>query len=131
MDPGIVISTIGVFVQVIFDKYLSCKLEQWAIRANLGCEFQNLRSHLEMAQAILETLKGSPAMGEGICQLVQELKSSAYDAEDVLDALDYFRLMEIVEDNSKEKVAGSSRLSFPSALQSVFHQSGTPLFLDY
>lgn len=126
MDPGIVISTIGVFVQVIFDKYLSSKLEQWAIRANLGCEFQNLRGHLEMAQAILETLKGSPAMGEGIYQFAQELKSSAYNAEDVLDELDYFRLMEIVEDGSKEKVAGSSRLSFPSALQNVFYQSGTP-----
>lgn len=127
MDPGIVISTIGVFVQAIFDKYLSSKLEQWATRANLGCEFQNLRGHLEMAQAILETLNGSPAMGEGIYQLAQELKSSAYNAEDdVLDELDYFRLMEIVEDGSKEKAAGSSRLSFPSALQNVFHQSGTP-----
>ena len=80
-----------------------------------------------MAQAILETLNGSPAMGEGIYQLAQELKSSAYNAEDdVLDELDYFRLMEIMEDGSKEKVAGSSRLSFPSALQSAFHQSGTP-----
>lgn len=103
MDPGIVISTIGVFVQVIFDKYLSSKLEQWATRANLGCEFQNLRGHLEMAQAILETLNGSPAMGEGIYQLAQELKSSAYNAEDdVLDELDYFRLMEIVEARWKQ-----------------------------
>ncbi|WVZ72540.1 hypothetical protein U9M48_020980 [Paspalum notatum var. saurae] len=124
MDTGIIVSTIGVFIQVIFDKYLSSKLEQWAVRANLGCEFQNLRRHLEMAQAILETLKGSTVLGEGICQLAQELKASAYDAADVLDELDYLRLMDMVEDRSKEKVAGSSRLSFPSALQSVFHQSG-------
>ncbi|KAJ1282307.1 hypothetical protein BS78_03G041600 [Paspalum vaginatum] len=103
MDIGIIVSTIGVFIQVIFDKYLSSKLEQWAVRANLGCEFQNLRRNLEMAQAILETLKGSTALGEGICQLAQELKASAYDAADVLDELDYFRLMDMVEDRSKEK----------------------------
>ncbi|XP_062194542.1 disease resistance protein RGA2-like [Phragmites australis] len=124
MDPGIVVSTIGVFVQVIFDKYLSSKLEQWAARANLGGEFQNLRGHLEMAKAILETLKGSAAMEKGICQLAQELKSSAYDAEDVLDELDYLHHMEMVEDRSQNKVATSSGLSFPPALQRVFHQPG-------
>ncbi|KAL6626865.1 hypothetical protein ACP70R_030591 [Stipagrostis hirtigluma subsp. patula] len=124
MDPGIVVSTIGIFVQVIFDKYLSSKLEQWAARANLGAEFQDLRNNLEMAKAILETLIGNTPMEEGICQLAQQLKSSAYDAEDVLDELDYFRLMEMVEARSQNMVAASSGLSFPSSLQSVFHQPG-------
>lgn len=123
MDPGIVVSSIGVFVQVIFDKYISSKLDQWATRVNLGSEFQNLRGQLEMANAILTTLKGSTAM-EGLCQLAQELKSSAYDAEDVLDELDYFCLMEKVEERSQNKVAARCGLSFPSALQNVFHQPG-------
>lgn len=127
MDSGIIGSTIGIFMQVIFDKYLSSKLEQWADRANLGGEFQNLCRQLDMAKAILMTLKGSPVMEEGIWQLVWDLKSSAYDAEDVLDELDYFRLMEIVDNRSENKLAASIGLSIPKALRNTFDQPGTHL----
>ncbi|EEC70047.1 hypothetical protein OsI_00638 [Oryza sativa Indica Group] len=128
MDSGIIGSTIGIFMQVIFDKYLSSKLEQWADRANLGGEFQNLCRQLDMAKAILMTLKGSPVMEEGIWQLVWDLKSSAYDAEDVLDELDYFRLMEIVDNRSENKLAASIGLSIPKALRNTFDQPGSSLF---
>uniref|UniRef100_J3KWZ2 NB-ARC domain-containing protein n=2 Tax=Oryza brachyantha TaxID=4533 RepID=J3KWZ2_ORYBR len=127
MDSGIVVSTIGIFMQVIFDKYLSSKLEQWAGRANLGGEFQNLYHQLDMAKAILASLKGSPVMEEGIWQLVRDLKSSAYDAEDVLDELDYFRLIEIVDGRSEDKFSASMALSSPSALRKAFHLSGASL----
>lgn len=127
MDIATAAGVVGGLVQVVFDKYYGCKLEQWATRAGLQEAYVNLKGELDMARAVLEVLgRRGTLHSKSLGVLIVDLKDTAYDAEDALDDMDYFRLKELVEGpgSAKKLSAGSSPSSSTSALRFALCQSG-------
>ncbi|KAL6651987.1 hypothetical protein ACP70R_010912 [Stipagrostis hirtigluma subsp. patula] len=69
-------------------------LEAWAASAGLGTNFEALTTELFRVQAILHGIRGKEIENPPLELLLQKLRDRAYDADDVLDELDYFRIQD-------------------------------------
>ncbi|VAH24218.1 unnamed protein product [Triticum turgidum subsp. durum] len=67
-------------------------LEAWAATRNFGPSIEALRMELLLVQATLENAAGKEICGTAMEELLQMLRDSAHNAEDLLDELDYFRI---------------------------------------
>uniref|UniRef100_A0A0D3HUH3 AAA+ ATPase domain-containing protein n=1 Tax=Oryza barthii TaxID=65489 RepID=A0A0D3HUH3_9ORYZ len=85
-------------------------LEAWAASKKLGPNIRELKLLLLHAQAMLENAEGRGIRNDALAQLLSQLRDLAYDADDVLDELDYFRIQdeldgtyEAVDDAEEER----------------------------
>lgn len=85
-------------------------LEAWAASKKLGPNIRELKLLLLHAQAMLENAEGRDIHNVALDQLLSQLRDLAYDADDVLDELDYFRIQdeldgtyEAVDDAEEER----------------------------
>ncbi|KAJ3693589.1 hypothetical protein LUZ60_009069 [Juncus effusus] len=98
-------------------------LEAWAKRVGLGKELASLNKELAKIDSILSTYS------QGLTQLKnsRRLKSLFFDAEDLVDELEYERFREEVEQRSASsedsKVVSSSKRGYASKLLSKFKRS--------
>ncbi|TKW00253.1 hypothetical protein SEVIR_8G096500v4 [Setaria viridis] len=69
-------------------------LEAWAASKNLGSEVDGLMTELQYAQAMLNNTRGRDINNPALNDLLLKLRLLAYDADDVLDELDYFRIQD-------------------------------------
>ncbi|CAL5070130.1 unnamed protein product [Urochloa decumbens] len=69
-------------------------LEAWAASENLGAEVDGLMTELQYAQAMLNNTRGRDIDNPALNDLLLKLRLLAYDADDVLDELDYFRIQD-------------------------------------
>uniref|UniRef100_K3Y4P7 AAA+ ATPase domain-containing protein n=1 Tax=Setaria italica TaxID=4555 RepID=K3Y4P7_SETIT len=69
-------------------------LEAWAASKNLGSEVDGLMTVLQYAQAMLNNTRGRDIDNPALNDLLLKLRLLAYDADDVLDELDYFRIQD-------------------------------------
>ena len=69
-------------------------LEAWAASENLGAEMDGLMTELQYAQAMLNNTRGREIDNPALNELLLKLRLLAYDADDVLDELDYFRIQD-------------------------------------
>nr|UBY07078.1 NBS-LRR disease resistance protein [Dasypyrum villosum] len=67
-------------------------LEAWAATSNFGLNIEALRIELLRVQATLEQAARKDTCGTAMEELLQRLRDSAHNAEDLLDELDYFRI---------------------------------------
>ncbi|RLM65545.1 hypothetical protein C2845_PM16G01270 [Panicum miliaceum] len=72
-------------------------LEAWAASAGLGPNIDALKVELLYVQAMLENAHGREIRGPALKELLYKLRQLAYNAEDVLDELDYFRIQDELE----------------------------------
>jgi len=66
-------------------------LEAWAASRNFGLNIEALSTELLLVKATLENA-GHKELGPAIEELLQKLRDSAHNAEDLLGELDYFRI---------------------------------------
>uniref|UniRef100_A0A0E0RHA9 Disease resistance N-terminal domain-containing protein n=1 Tax=Oryza rufipogon TaxID=4529 RepID=A0A0E0RHA9_ORYRU len=85
-------------------------MEAWAASKKLGPNIRELKLLLLHAQAMLENAEGRDIRSGALDQLLSQLRDLAYDADDVLDELDYFRIQdeldgtyEAVDDAEEER----------------------------
>ncbi|XP_025877581.1 disease resistance protein RGA2 [Oryza sativa Japonica Group] len=85
-------------------------MEAWAASKKLGPNIRELKLLLLHAQAMLENAEGRDIRNGALDQLLSQLRDLAYDADDVLDELDYFRIQdeldgtyEAVDDAEEER----------------------------
>ncbi|CAL4994455.1 unnamed protein product [Urochloa decumbens] len=69
-------------------------LEAWAASAGLSPNIDSLKMELLYVQAMLDNSRGREIRSPALQELLHKLRQLAYDAEDVLDELDYFRIQD-------------------------------------
>uniref|UniRef100_A0A0E0PVA7 AAA+ ATPase domain-containing protein n=1 Tax=Oryza rufipogon TaxID=4529 RepID=A0A0E0PVA7_ORYRU len=72
-------------------------VEAWAASSELGPNVGAIKLELLYAQGMLHSSSGRETHNPALRQLLVELRGLAYDAEDVLDELDYFRIQDEVD----------------------------------
>lgn len=90
-------AAIGWLVQSILGNLFTEKLEAWTRRVGLANDVQKLRSDMRYVQMVVAAAKGRKIDNEPLALSLADLKELLYDAEDVMDDLDYYRLKEQVE----------------------------------
>ncbi|TVU15782.1 hypothetical protein EJB05_39320, partial [Eragrostis curvula] len=78
-------------------------LEDWAASAGLGPNVKDLEKELRYTKAMLEPWTRRREIGDNptLKELLQMLRDKAYDADDVLDELDYFRIQDVIDGTSE------------------------------
>jgi hypothetical protein len=72
-------------------------LESWAASSELGPNVRALKLEILYAEGMLNNAQGRDMHNPALGQLLLELRSLAYDADDVLDELEYFRIQDELE----------------------------------
>lgn len=69
-------------------------LEAWAASAGLGPNVDALKTQLLYARALLDNAHEREIRSPALKELLHKLRQQAYDADDVLDELEYFRIQD-------------------------------------
>ncbi|CAN6236317.1 unnamed protein product [Urochloa humidicola] len=72
-------------------------LEAWAASTGLGPNVDALKLELLCAQGMLDNAQGREIRSPALKELLLMLRQLAYDADDVLDKLDYFRIQDVLD----------------------------------
>ncbi|KAL5216346.1 hypothetical protein ABZP36_007747 [Zizania latifolia] len=72
-------------------------VEAWAASSSLAPNIEAVKIELLYAQAMLDNARGREIHSSALVELLQKLRHLAYDADDVLDELDYFRIQDKLE----------------------------------
>lgn len=98
--------------QFALDKYVDSKLDEWAARSFVGDEVKSLRDYFQTSLAMLDALGHKPIPNDRFPPLLTELKFASSEADDLLDELDYYRLQELITDQSRIEMEVSQSPSF-------------------
>ncbi|CAN6287666.1 unnamed protein product [Urochloa humidicola] len=123
MDISSYLAVGGWFIQVIFDKYLSYKLQRWAANYGINHELDRLRVALLRTQSVLHGTGLGPTLSHSSLPWMRELRDVMYHAEDLLDKLEYNRLHHEMEESSAYE---SSSSPFSAFMHSRFRDQGAP-----
>jgi hypothetical protein len=69
-------------------------LEAWADSVGLGPNMEALKMELLYAQGLLDNAEGREIRSPALKELLHRLRQLAYNADDVLDELEYFRIQD-------------------------------------
>jgi hypothetical protein len=67
----------------------------WAGEAGLAEEMEGLKSEIKKVQLVVSLIKGRALGNEPLAESLVELKELLYDADDTVDELDYWRLLQL------------------------------------
>ena len=94
---GVVDASIGWLVQTILGSLFTEQIEAWARGVGLDEDVENLKSEMRNVQMVLAAAEGRRIDNKPLARSLGDLKGLLYDAEDVMDKLDYYRLQQQIE----------------------------------
>ncbi|KAJ3693587.1 hypothetical protein LUZ60_009067 [Juncus effusus] len=111
MDPvsvSVMMSMIGWMASAIVSRLLTGSVEGWAKIAYLSEEVDSLKKKLQEITILLDNAQRSNLTNWPLLQSVCDLQQAVYDAEDLLEELDYYRLQDTVEERQdyRKNVSG-------------------------
>ena len=83
--------------QTILEALLAGKMEAWIRQIGLADDIEVLKSEIERVEAVVPDVKGRATGNRPLARSVGRLKELLYDADDMVDELDYYRLQHQVE----------------------------------
>ncbi|KAK8449677.1 hypothetical protein SEVIR_7G253150v4 [Setaria viridis] len=123
---AVVDAAIGWLVQSILGNLFTEKLEAWTRRVGLANDVEKLKSAVRYVQMVVAAAKGRKIENEPLARSLSDLRELLYDAEDVMDDLDYYRLKEQVESgNTGDGAATGAHNATNSSTWSVKQLAGT------
>ncbi|VAH52028.1 unnamed protein product [Triticum turgidum subsp. durum] len=90
-------AAIGWLVQTILGTLQIDKLDAWIRQAGLADDIERLRCEVERAEVAVSAVRGRAAANEPLARSLARLKDLLYEADDVVDDLDYCRLQQQVQ----------------------------------
>ncbi|TVU14784.1 hypothetical protein EJB05_38277 [Eragrostis curvula] len=97
MEASAVDAAVLWLMQTILANLLLGKLDEWLRQVGLADDIQKLRVEIERVEGIVCAGKGRAIGNRPLARLLARLKVLLYDAGDVVDELDYYRLQQQVE----------------------------------
>ncbi|TVU14793.1 hypothetical protein EJB05_38286, partial [Eragrostis curvula] len=80
--------------------FISGKLAEWIRQVGLAEAIEKLRTEIERIETVVAAVKGRAAGNKPLARSLARLRELMYDADDLVDELDYFRLQQQVEGGS-------------------------------
>ncbi|KAL5227181.1 hypothetical protein ABZP36_015446 [Zizania latifolia] len=121
----VVDAAIGWMVQTILGNFFSPQMQEWNHQAGLAEDVEMLESEMKSVQILLAAAEGRRIDSSPLSDSLHVVKELLYDAEDVMDELDYYRLQQHIEGKGSHAAAcinpeGSCASSYaPSFFQRV------------
>jgi hypothetical protein len=81
--------------QSILESPLIDKRDPWVREAGLTREMEGLKYEIRAVQTVASVIKGRALGNEPLAESLAELKELLYDADDAVDELDYWRLLQL------------------------------------
>jgi hypothetical protein len=94
---AVVDAAIGWLVQSTLGSFFTEKMEAWARGVGLAEDVENLKSEMRNVQMVLAAAEGRRIENKPLARSLRDLKDLLYDAEDVMDELDYYSLQQQIE----------------------------------
>ncbi|CAL5029954.1 unnamed protein product [Urochloa decumbens] len=96
VDPHVVDAVLWL-AQTILEVLFASKMEEWIRQVGLADDTEELKSEIERAEAVVAGMKGRAAENRPLARSLGRIKEMLYDADDMVDELDYYRLQHQVE----------------------------------
>ena len=84
-------------VQTILGALLPGKLADWLREAGLAGAIEELKYEVERMETVVNGVNGRAVGNKPLARSLARVKELMYDADDVVDELDYYRLQQQVE----------------------------------
>ncbi|TVU14845.1 hypothetical protein EJB05_38341, partial [Eragrostis curvula] len=97
MEASAVEAAVLWLAQTILANLLLDKLDEWLRQVVLADDIQKLKVEIEKVEGVVSAGKGRAVGNRQLARLLARLKELLYDADDVVDELDYYRLKHEVE----------------------------------
>ncbi|CAL4994728.1 unnamed protein product [Urochloa decumbens] len=98
----VVDAAIGWLVESILGNFFGGSLEAWIRGVGLDEDVEELKAAVRSVQMVVAAAKGRKIENEPLARSLDDLKELLYDADDVIDELDYYRLkLQVETDNSR------------------------------
>ncbi|XP_037482411.1 uncharacterized protein LOC119361181 [Triticum dicoccoides] len=110
-------AAIAWLVQTILATLLMDKMEEWIHQVGFGDDVERLQSEVERVDMAVAAVKGRAAGNRPLYRALTRVKELLYDADEVVDELDYYRLQQQVQGEEDTPTAGlpaDPRLLVPS-----------------
>uniref|UniRef100_A0ACD5ZHD4 Uncharacterized protein n=1 Tax=Avena sativa TaxID=4498 RepID=A0ACD5ZHD4_AVESA len=87
----------------------------WVREAGLAQEMEGLKSEIKAVQVVVSVIKGRALGNEPLAESLVELKELLYDADDMVDELDYCRLLQQDQEDDLDQTDGHHGTSIENA----------------
>ena len=96
-------AAIAWLVQTILATLLMDKMDDWIRQVGLADDVERLQSEVERVDMVVAAVKGRAAGNRPLSRALARLKELLYDADDVVDGLDYYRLQQQVQGDTRDE----------------------------
>uniref|UniRef100_A0A0D9YLE3 NB-ARC domain-containing protein n=1 Tax=Oryza glumipatula TaxID=40148 RepID=A0A0D9YLE3_9ORYZ len=119
-------AAIGWVVQSILGSLFTGQMQVWTREVGLVQEVEELETEMRTIQMVLTAAERSKIDNKPLSESLDELKELIYDAEDVMDELDYYRLQQQIEGKCYSAAACTNPEGScaSSSAPSYFHRKG-------
>ena len=113
-------AAIGWVVQSKLGSFFTGQMQVWTREVGLDKQVEELETEMRNMQMVLAEAEGTKIDNRPLSESLDEIKELIYDAEDVMDELDYYRLQRQIEGGAKSHQSFIPCLLFSRSISFVF-----------
>ena len=129
VDPHVEAAVLWL-AQTILEVLFAGGMEEWIRQVGLAYDTERLKSEIERVEAVLAAVKRRAAANRPLPRSPGRLKELLYDADDMVDELDYYRLQHQVQGGMCVDVDVDVLCSLHSTYRCLYDDSKGKLLAD-